>query len=81
MAVVRNPVMNSIIVQCMASGRTTQADLSRLLSMDKSLVSYYVGQLIRADMLSIIRVFGREKPLVVADWVRSTLSSTGLMLQ
>jgi predicted transcriptional regulator len=80
-ALIRNPVISSIIMKCLASDRTTQADLSRLLSMDKSLVSYYVSHLVRADVLNTVRVFGREKPLVVSDWVRCVLSASGSMVQ
>jgi len=81
MALIRNPIISSIIAQCLARGQTTQADLSRTLSVDKSLVSYYVGHLISADMLNTVPVFGREKPLIVTDWVRSALSGAGLVGQ
>jgi predicted transcriptional regulator len=81
MALIRNPIVSSIVMHCLASGQTTQADLSRLLSIDKSLVSYYVGHLIRADVLNTIRVFGREKPLTVTDWVRCVLSAESTTAQ
>jgi hypothetical protein len=71
----RSPVISAILTQCVANSRITQADLSRTLSMDKSLVSYYVGQLIQEDILSTVRVFGREKPLVLTDWAHSALAS------
>lgn len=80
-ALIRNPIVSSILMQCLAGNRTTQADLSRLLSIDKSLVSYYVGHLIREDMLNTVPVFGREKPLVVTDWVRCALSNASPELQ
>jgi predicted transcriptional regulator len=80
-ALIRNPVVSSIIMKCLASGRTTQADLSRLLSMDKSLVSYYVSHLINADVLNTVRVFGREKPLIVSDWAKCILSTSGSVVQ
>ncbi|RDE11168.1 MAG: hypothetical protein C4K47_10385 [Candidatus Thorarchaeota archaeon] len=80
-ALIRNPIISSIIMQCLASDRTTQADLSRLLSIDKSLVSYYVSHLIREDVLNTIRVFGREKPLTVTDWARYALSTGESVVQ
>jgi hypothetical protein len=80
-ALVRNPIVSSIVMSCLANGRTTQADLSRLLSMDKSLVSYYVSHLIDAKVLNTVRVFGREKPLVVSDWVKCALSGSSPAVQ
>ncbi|MHA2192625.1 MAG: winged helix-turn-helix transcriptional regulator, partial [Candidatus Thorarchaeota archaeon] len=64
-----------------SNGRITQAELSRTLSVDKSLVSYYVSGLVDADILKTIRVFGREKPLVISDWARSSIISLGLLVQ
>ncbi|RDE16926.1 MAG: hypothetical protein C4K49_04055 [Candidatus Thorarchaeota archaeon] len=69
----RSPVIGAILELCNTNDRITQADLSRTLSMDKSLVSYYVGQLIQEDILNTVRVFGREKPLVLTDWAHLAL--------
>jgi len=77
----RNPIIHSILMECANNGRITQAELSRALSVDKSLVSYYVSGLVDADILRIIRVFGREKPLVLSDWARSSIISLGLLVQ
>ncbi|MFX1415620.1 MAG: winged helix-turn-helix domain-containing protein [Promethearchaeota archaeon] len=67
--------------ECMANGRTTQAELSRTLSLDKSLVSYYVSSLIKNDVLRVVRVFGRERPVILSDWARVSLASFGLLVQ
>ena len=77
----RNPTIHSILMECASNGRITQAELSRTLSVDKSLVSYYVSGLVDADILQTIRVFGREKPLVLSDWARSSIISLGLLVQ
>ncbi len=73
-ALLRNPTIAAIVRECTASGPTTQASLSRTLSMDKSLVSYYVGLLLKAGVLKTIPVFGRERPLTLTDWARDALS-------
>jgi predicted transcriptional regulator len=80
-AFTRNPTIHSILQECVANGRITQAELSRTLSVDKSLVSYYVSGLVNADILQTIRVFGREKPLVISDWARNSIISLGLLVQ
>jgi predicted transcriptional regulator len=77
----RNPTIHSILAECTSNGRITQAELSRTLSVDKSLVSYYVSGLVDADILRTIRVFGREKPLVLSDWARNSIISLGLLVQ
>ena len=74
----RNPTVQSILMQSISHGRITQAELSRILGLDKSLVSYYVSSLLKADVMRAIRVFGREKPLVLMDWVKPALSSIGV---
>ncbi|MFX0055227.1 MAG: winged helix-turn-helix transcriptional regulator [Promethearchaeota archaeon] len=77
----RNPTIHSILIECASNGRITQAELSRTLSVDKSLVSYYVSGLVDADILRTIRVFGREKPLILSDWARNSIDSLGLLVQ
>ena len=77
----RNPTIHSILIECASNGRITQAELSRILSVDKSLVSYYVSGLVDADILRTIRVFGREKPLILSDWARNSINSLGLLVQ
>jgi DNA-binding MarR family transcriptional regulator len=74
-AALRNPTVAAIVEECMTNGRVTQADLSRSLSLDKSLVSYYVGSLIDMDILRTIRTFGRERPLMLTEWAASILHS------
>jgi DNA-binding Lrp family transcriptional regulator len=74
----RNPTVNSILQQSVIHGRITQAELSRTLGIDKSLVSYYVSSLLKAEVMRTIRVFGREKPLVLMEWVEPVLSSIGV---
>jgi DNA-binding MarR family transcriptional regulator len=75
-----NPTVKSILSECMAKGRVTQAELSRTLSIDKSLVAYYVGGLLKADILNTIRVFGRERPLVLTDWAHAALIDNGVLV-
>ncbi|MHA2378350.1 MAG: winged helix-turn-helix transcriptional regulator [Candidatus Thorarchaeota archaeon] len=77
----RNPTVQSVLRECMANGRITQAELSRTLSLDKSLISYYVSSLVENDILKVVRVFGRERPLVLSDWARVSLGSFGLLVQ
>ncbi len=79
-AFTRNPTIQSILQECAANGRITQAELSRTLSVDKSLVSYYVTGLVDSDILRTIRVFGREKPLMLSDWARNSIISLGLLV-
>ncbi|TFF92332.1 winged helix-turn-helix transcriptional regulator [Candidatus Thorarchaeota archaeon] len=67
-SVLRNPTARLILEEILKVGRTTQAELSRSLGLDKSLVSYYVSSLLEDGILKAIRVFGREKPLVLTDW-------------
>jgi predicted transcriptional regulator len=80
-AFTRNPTIHSILQECVSNGRITQAELSRALSVDKSLVSYYVSGLVDSDILHTIRVFGREKPLVLSEWARNSIISLGLLVQ
>ncbi|TFH09232.1 MAG: hypothetical protein E4H14_04835 [Candidatus Thorarchaeota archaeon] len=39
-ALIRNPTVGSILSECLKNGQTTQADISRDLDVDKSLISY-----------------------------------------
>jgi hypothetical protein len=78
-ALARNPTVQIILQEIMAKGRVTQAELSRTMSIDKSLVSYYTSSLLKADVLSIVRVFGRERPLVLNDWARASLLELALV--
>ncbi len=80
-AIMRNPTVQSIISKCSSNDRITQAELSRSLSLDKSLVSYYISHLLKADILETIRVFGREKPLVLNEWASTTIIGLGLLAQ
>lgn len=80
-ALLRNPTTHSIVHETIENGRTTQADLSRTLDLDKSLVSYYVSGLIKAEVFETIRVFGREKPVQLAEWAQISIDSLGLMVQ
>ncbi len=78
-AVSRNPTIASILFECMRNGRVTQAELSRTLSLDKSLVSYYISNLLSAGVLNTIRVFGREKPMILASWAHFALTNFALV--
>jgi len=80
-ALIRNPTVRSIIQQCLAESEITQAELSRVLSLDKSLVSYYVSSLLDADVVQKLKVFGREKPLIVKEWAAEAISDLGLALE
>ncbi|MBD3406666.1 MAG: hypothetical protein GF411_11175 [Candidatus Lokiarchaeota archaeon] len=80
-ALLRNPTMQLIVSETVEKGRTTQAHLSRSLDLDKSLVSYYVSSLIKADVFETIRVFGREKPVRVTEWAQLSIDSLGLIVQ
>ncbi|TFG99151.1 hypothetical protein E4H12_03785 [Candidatus Thorarchaeota archaeon] len=73
-ALARNPTVGSILSECMKNGQTTQAEISRDLDVDKSLISYYTSSLLKADILRSIRVFGREKPVILTDWARTVLT-------
>ncbi|UCH03673.1 MAG: winged helix-turn-helix transcriptional regulator [Candidatus Thorarchaeota archaeon] len=77
----RNPTVQLVLRECIANGRITQAELSRTLSLDKSLISYYVSSLIKNDVLRVVRVFGRERPVILSDWARVSLASFGLLVQ
>ncbi len=74
-AMARNPVVNSILSECAKNGLTTQAEISRSLNIDKSLVSYYVTGLLKAGVLNPVKVFGRERPVILSDWARSTIDA------
>ncbi|UCE09838.1 MAG: hypothetical protein JSW61_12830 [Candidatus Thorarchaeota archaeon] len=76
----RNPTIRSILVEGLANGRMTQAELSRTLAVDKSLISYYTSQLVQMDILSTIKVFGRERPLILSDWARDALINHDLLV-
>ncbi|MFX0108895.1 MAG: winged helix-turn-helix transcriptional regulator [Candidatus Hodarchaeota archaeon] len=76
----RNPTVQAILGECMGNGRTTQAELSRKLSLDKSLISYYVTSLIKHDILQTIKVFGRERPVILTDWARASLDALNLIV-
>jgi len=78
-AVSRNPTVASILFECMRNGRVTQAELSRTLSLDKSLVSYYISNLLSVGVLNTIRVFGRERPMILAPWAHSALMNFALV--
>ena len=78
-AVSRNPTVASILFECMRNGRVTQAELSRTLSLDKSLVSYYISNLLSVGVLNTIRVFGREKPMILTSWAHSALTNFALV--
>jgi predicted transcriptional regulator len=80
-AQLRNPKIQTIIQECMSNGRITQAELSRIMDLDKSLISYYVGGLVDADILKTIKVFGREKPLVLTEWASLAITQLGLLVQ
>lgn len=79
-AMVRNPVINQIIRHVASSDAITQAELGRVLDVDVSVISYYVGQMLDAKVVKIIRVFGREKPLMITDWVRDCLVTHELLV-
>jgi DNA-binding MarR family transcriptional regulator len=78
-AISRNPTVASILFECMRNGRVTQAELSRTLSLDKSLVSYYISNLLSIGVLNAIRVFGREKPMILTSWAHSALMNFALV--
>ena len=78
-ALSRNPTINSILVEVVAKGQITQAELSRILLLDKSLISYYISSLLKADVLNIVRVFGRERPVILAEWASSAILDHALV--
>ena len=79
-ALARNPTVGSILTECMNNGQTTQAEISRGLSVDKSLISYYTSTLLDADILRSIKVFGREKPVILTDWARTALTCSDILV-
>lgn len=78
-ALARNPTVGSILTECMKNGQTTQAEISRDLDVDKSLISYYTSSLLKADILKLIKVFGREKPVILTDWARTELTCSEIL--
>jgi DNA-binding MarR family transcriptional regulator len=79
-AMARNPTVGSILSECAANGQTTQAVISRTLEVDKSLISYYISSLLEADILRSVKVFGREKPVLLTDWARSAIDCQGILV-
>ena len=79
-ALARNPTVGSILSECASNGQTTQAVISRTLDVDKSLISYYIGSLLEADILRSVKVFGREKPVLLTDWARTAIDCQGLLV-
>ncbi|TFG34701.1 hypothetical protein EU527_01890 [Candidatus Thorarchaeota archaeon] len=80
-ALSRNPTIGAILIQCLNNGQTTQAEISRILDLDKSLISYYTSSLLKADILRTVKVFGREKPVILTDWARTTLTCSDILVQ
>jgi predicted transcriptional regulator len=80
-AMARNPVVSSILSECAKNGRTTQAEISRTLDVDKSLISYYVSGLLKADILNSVKVFGRERPVILTDWARDMINCESVLVQ
>jgi hypothetical protein len=80
-ALARNPTVGSILSECAKNGQTTQAEISKSLDVDKSLISYYTSSLLKADILRSIKVFGREKPVILTDWARTALISLDILVQ
>lgn len=80
-ALARNPTVSSILSECAANGQTTQAVISRVLDVDKSLISYYISTLLDADILRTVKVFGREKPVLLTDWARTAIDCQGVLVQ
>jgi len=78
-ALARNPTVGSILSECMKNGQTTQAEISRYLDVDKSLISYYTSSLLKADILRSVKVFGREKPVILTDWARTVLTCSDIL--
>ncbi|MHA2300513.1 MAG: winged helix-turn-helix transcriptional regulator [Candidatus Thorarchaeota archaeon] len=71
----RNTYVNAILLECVSTQTITRAELSRVLEVDVSVVAYYVSQLLKANILCINPVFGREKPLAITDWAMESFHS------
>ena len=80
-AIARNPTVGQILSECAKNGQTTQAEISRTLEVDKSLVSYYISGLLEADILRTVKVFGREKPVILTEWARHVIDVQGVLVQ
>lgn len=80
-ALARNPTVGSILAECASNGQTTQATISRTMNVDKSLISYYISSLLKADILRTVKVFGREKPVLLTDWARTAIDSHNILVQ
>jgi DNA-binding MarR family transcriptional regulator len=80
-AIARNPTVGQILSECAKNGQTTQAEISRTLEVDKSLISYYISGLLKADILRTVKVFGREKPVLLTDWARTAIDVEGILVQ
>jgi DNA-binding MarR family transcriptional regulator len=80
-AIARNPTVGQILSECAKNGQTTQAEISRTLEVDKSLISYYINGLLKADILRTVKVFGREKPVLLTDWARTVIDVQGILVQ
>jgi hypothetical protein len=80
-ALARNPIVGSILGECAVNGQTTQAIISRTLDVDKSLISYYMSSLLEADILRSVKVFGREKPVLLTDWARTAIDCQEILVQ
>ncbi len=80
-AIARNPTVGSILSECAKNGQTTQAVISRTLDVDKSLISYYISGLLKADVLRSVKVFGREKPVLLTDWARTAIDVQGILVR
>lgn len=80
-ALARNPTVGAILSECMNNGQTTQAEISRILDVDKSLISYYTSSLLKSDILRTVKVFGREKPVILTDWARTALTYSNILVQ
>ncbi|MFW9918479.1 MAG: winged helix-turn-helix transcriptional regulator [Candidatus Thorarchaeota archaeon] len=78
-ALSRNPTIRTILSEVFEKGRVTQAELSRTMSLDKSLISYYTGTLLDAEILNTVRVFGRERPLILSEWAHTTIQNLALV--
>lgn len=78
-SLIRNPTIRSIISESMKHDRITQAELSRKLSLEKSLISYYANNLVNVGILKTIKVFGRERPLALVDWAKDAIKGMKLL--
>ena len=79
-AIARNPTVNSILSECASNGQTTQAEISRVLNVDKSLISYYINSLLDANILRSVKVFGREKPVLLTEWARTAIDCEDILV-